>query len=120
MKIKKKIIIAEDELLIAKVLRMQLEKEGFEVDNAADGNDAFDKVKQMQPDIIILDIHLKNNTSGHETGKKIRAAGINTPIIFTTGNSYRDTVQQVIDITHTSILSKPVEFDKLLQLINAF
>lgn len=120
MKINKKILIAEDELLIAKVLRMQLEKLGFEVENVIDADEVFDKAVQMQPDLIILDVFLRNKTNGLEAGRKIREAGINTPIIFTTGNSYDSTLRQMNGIVHSKILSKPVEFEHLLQLINQF
>jgi len=120
MKINKKILIAEDELLIAKVLRMQLEKLGFEVENVTDGDEVFDLVKQMQPDVIILDVYLRNKTCGLEAGRKIRDAGIDTPIIFTTGNSYNNTVKLVNDIAGSKVLSKPVEFENLVCLINRF
>lgn len=118
MTINKKVLIAEDELLIAKVLRMQLENVGFEVENVTDGRDVFEKVKQMRPNVIILDVHLKNNSCGLEVGREIRAAGIDTPIIFTTGNSLDITHQMVKDIGESSVLIKPVEFEKILQLIN--
>ena len=45
MKSNKKVLIAEDELLIARVLRMQLEKCGFEVENVMDADSAFNAVK---------------------------------------------------------------------------
>lgn len=111
-------MIAEDELVIAKVLQMQFIKAGFEVENVVDGNEVFDKVNQMQPAVIILDLQLKNNTSGLDAGKQIREAGIETPIIFTTGNSYDKTVQLVKNITHSRVLTKPVEFEQLLKLID--
>ena len=120
MKINRKILIAEDELVIAKVLQMQLEKSGYEVENVPDGNEVLAKAKQMQPSIIILDMRLKNNTNGLDAGKKIREAGIDTPIIFTTGNSYNKTVQMVKDISHTVVLTKPVELEQLLKLLNNF
>jgi DNA-binding response OmpR family regulator len=118
MKINKKILIAEDELLIAKVLRMQFEKLGFEVSIVSEENEVFNKVKQMQPDVIILDVYLKNKTSGIEAGRRLRKEGINTLIIFTTGNSYDNTLQLIDDIGNAKILSKPVEFEHLVRLIN--
>lgn len=117
MKSNKKILIAEDELLIAKVLRMQFEKQGYSVENISDANDILQKVKEMHPDVIIMDVCLKNKTSGIDAGKAIREAGINTPIVFTTGNSYHSTIQSVSDISNTKVLSKPIEFEELLMLI---
>ena len=118
MKINKKILLAEDELLIAKVLCLQFAKLGFEVQNVSDAGDVFETVIQMQPDVIVLDVQLKNKSSGIDAAKKIREAGITTPIIFTTGNSYSITLQNINDISDSKILSKPVEFETLLRLIN--
>ncbi len=120
MTINKNILIAEDELVIAKVLQMQLERTGYQVENVPNGNDVFNKVNEMKPIFIILDVQLKNNTSGLDAGKKIREAGINTPIIFTTGNSYDHTVQLVKDIEHAKVLTKPVLFEQLLAMIKQF
>jgi CheY-like chemotaxis protein len=114
----KKVLIAEDELLIAKVLRMQLEKHGFEVENVMNAESAFNAVKHMQPDVIILDVYLKDNSTGIDAAIKIREIGIDTPIIFTTGNSFNDTAKLVKDIRFCSVLNKPVDFDTLLNLIN--
>ncbi len=114
----KKILIAEDELLIAKVLRMQLEKLDFEVANVTDANEAFKTTILIQPDIIIMDVYLKNKTTGIEAALKLREIGNETPIIFTTGNSLTETLLQINKISNSNALSKPVEFDILLSLIN--
>lgn len=120
MKKVKKIVIAEDELLIAKVLRLKLEKIGYEVENVVDGPKAIEKIIECSPDLIILDNFLKNNTNGVDVGKEIRKMGINTPIIFITGNSYEDTINQIHSIKYSMILSKPVVFEKLVQIINDY
>ena len=72
----------------------------------------------MKPDVIILDVHLKNKTSGIEAGRKIREAGIDTPIIFTTGYSYDNIMLLINDIGNSKVLSKPIEFEHLLKAIN--
>lgn len=120
MKINRKILIAEDELLIAKVLKMQFEKLGFQVENVTDGNDVLSVAERMKPDVIILDVFLKNHTSGLEAGQRIRGAGISTPIIFTTGNSYDNTFKLVENISSSVVLSKPVDFKHLLDIVNGF
>lgn len=113
----RKILLAEDELLIAKVLRMQLEDHGYVVENVVDANQAIQKVNDMNPDLIILDNYLKNETNGVEAALKIRSNGFETPIIFVTGNSYESTLEQTREIKNSMVLSKPIVFEHLLQLI---
>lgn len=117
MKTINKILIAEDELLIAKVLRMQLESLGFKVENVADGYEAFEKVNEWSPDLVIMDNYLKNNTNGIEVAAKMRNKNITTPIIFVTGNSYDNTKLLAKAIGNSSVLSKPIVFEQLIQLI---
>lgn len=118
MKNDKKILIVEDELLIAKVMSMQFEKRGFKVIHVQDADKAVEMAKQMHPDIIIMDVYLQNKTSGIDASVKIREAGINTPIIFTTGNSYLNTVDNVTNISNSKVLSKPIDFEQLLLEVN--
>lgn len=120
MKPNKKILIAEDELLIAKVLRMQLEREGYEVENVVDASAAVQKAKEWQPEIIILDVYLKNGSSGIEAGKEIRKLQIDAPILFTTGNSLEATLIEIKSIANSHILTKPVEFEVLHEILNNF
>jgi len=118
MKLKKKILLVEDELLIAKVLRMQLENLGYEVVNVTDANQAVDQTQQFHPDFIILDNYLKNKTSGIEAAYSIRKLGIETPIIFVTGNSFEITSIQTKTISNSLVLSKPIIFEELINHLN--
>ena len=56
----KQILIADDEPDILEIIRYNLEKEGYEVHTAKDGNEAIEKAKQLYPDLIILDIVFYN------------------------------------------------------------
>lgn len=118
MRVIKKILIVEDELLIAKVLRMQLEKLDYSVDNVVDGVQAMERVSTMSPDLIILDNFLKNNTNGIDVALELRSKANETPIIFVTGNSFVTTVENTRNVTNSFVLSKPIIFEQLLELID--
>lgn len=113
----KKILIAEDELLIAKVLKMVLEKKHFEVMQVSDEVGAIKLSGEFCPDLIIMDIHLKNKTSGISAGKQIRQNGIKCPIIFTTGNSFEQTREEIKSIENSHLFIKPVDSEQLLKYI---
>lgn len=113
----KKILIAEDELLIAKVLKLVLEKKQFEVMHVTDGEAAEKYVSTFKPDIILLDVFLKNNTCGIKVAESVREKGENCPIIFTTGNSYEQTKSDIKNISNCHLMIKPIDIDQLLDLM---
>ena len=55
---KKKILVVEDEKNISDIIRFNLEKEGFQVETSFDGEDAVNKVKLVDPDLMLLDVML--------------------------------------------------------------
>lgn len=62
-----------------------------------------------------MDIFLKNGGNGINTAKEIRKQNIETPIVFTTGNSYESTLEKLKDISNYHLLIKPIEFYQLEQ-----
>lgn len=84
-----KILIIEDELAIASLLKRGLEMENFEIDLAHDGQKGFDMGKSGNYDLIILDLMLPQ-MDGIELCKRLRSLKIKTPIIMLTA---RDTAR---------------------------
>ena len=68
----KKILIIEDDPITAKIYRAMLEKQGCEVEVAADGQRGFERVSEFRPDALLLDLMLPK-TSGTELIQKVRA-----------------------------------------------
>lgn len=116
----KKILIAEDELLVAKVLIMALEKRSFKLAHVMDEANAIKTAIEFQPDLIILDVHLKNKTNGIAAGMAIRKNGIKSPIIFTTGNSYEQTNKEISTIENCYLFIKPIDTDQLINYIEVY
>lgn len=75
-----KILIADDEAEIRDVLRLYLEKDGYEVAEASDGMDAMEKIKKEQPDLVILDIMMPG-LDGYRVLRNIRENN-NIPVIM--------------------------------------
>ena len=53
-----KVLVVEDDINIAELLRLYLQKDGFEVSHAADGGKAVEMAKEIQHDLVLLDIML--------------------------------------------------------------
>lgn len=78
----KKVLVVDDERLIVKGIRFSLEQEGMEVDTAFDGEEAVEKAKEKEYDIILLDIMLPK-LDGLQVCQQIREFS-NVPIIMLT------------------------------------
>jgi len=68
----KKILLVEDERQLVKLVGRHLEKEGYEVLVAMDGEKALETVKQITPDLVILDIVLPGSIGGYEVCSRLR------------------------------------------------
>ncbi|HPU01584.1 MAG: response regulator transcription factor [Firmicutes bacterium] len=82
MSAKKKVLIVDDEKTLVKALKFNLEKEGFLVEEAFNGEEALEKAFKVNPDIIILDLMLPG-LDGFEVCREIRKKA-DTPIIMLT------------------------------------
>lgn len=83
---KPQILIVDDEQSIRTLLDYNLTQAGYETIMAMDGEEAIEKVKQMKPDLILLDLMLPK-IDGIEVCKMLRNQQINTPIIMLTAKS---------------------------------
>lgn len=79
----KKILVVEDELSIATLLKYNLEQAGYSVELAHDGQAGLDKAIELKPDLLLLDVMLPK-LDGMEVCKEIRMHKMNTPIIMLT------------------------------------
>lgn len=79
----KKILVVEDEQSIAKLLQYNLEKEGYDVDVAVDGQEGLDKALDNEYTIILLDLMLPIK-DGMDVCRELRREKVDTPIIMLT------------------------------------
>jgi len=116
----KKILIADDEPDILEIIKYNLSKEGYDVYTAKDGNDAVEKAKKNQPDLIILDIMMPYKT-GIEVCNILRSQALfqHTIIIFLTALS--DEMSQIkgLEIGADDYLNKPINPKVLVSRVNA-
>lgn len=102
-----KVLIVEDEALIAEDLSDSLKDFGFSVtDIVASGEKCFDSINAQAPDIVIMDINLQGKLDGIETAK-ILTHTHKLPFIFLTSNSDTKTVSRAIPLNPHAFISKP-------------
>ena len=116
----RKILIADDEPDILEIISYNLNKEGYQVFTAKDGNEAIEKAKEVHPDLIILDIMMPYK-SGVDVCRILRtqAAFEDTLIIFLTALSDDTTQIKSLETGADDYITKPVSPKVLISRVNA-
>ncbi|MCI5591201.1 MAG: response regulator transcription factor [Ruminococcus sp.] len=107
-----RILFAEDEKSLNKIITKQLKAAGYSVDSCFDGGEAYDLITMTDYDAAIFDVMMPV-MNGFELVKKIRAKGIDVPVLFLTA---RDSIEDRVtglDIGADDYLVKPFSFDEL-------
>jgi DNA-binding response OmpR family regulator len=116
---KRKILVIDDETIIAETVTLILQSRGYEVISAPNGAEGLIKVKDEHPDLILLDIMMPV-MNGHDTCARLKADR-NTkkiPVIMFTGQSERDAVLKAYQIGANDYILKPFTMVTLLTKIN--
>lgn len=116
----RKILIADDEPDILEIISYNLNNEGYQVFTAKDGIEAIEKAKEVQPDLIILDIMMPYK-SGVDVCRILRSqtAFENTVIIFLTALNDDTTQIKSLETGADDYITKPVSPKVLISRVNA-
>ena len=113
-----KILIVEDEFIMANDLKQQLEKIGYEIVGiTGKGEDAIKKTGETNPDIILMDIVLKGEIDGIETTQQIRNL-YNTPVIYLTSNYDETILERAAKTYPADYITKPYDLIRIHTAIN--
>src|SRR5262249_6089761 len=113
-----RILIVEDELDLADFLVRGLREEGFAVEHAADGENAWDVMQSGTWDLLVLDWWLPG-VDGLTLLRRLRQSGGSTPVLFLTARDAVTDRVRGLDSGADDYLCKPFAFDELLARIRA-
>jgi two-component system, OmpR family, KDP operon response regulator KdpE len=114
---KGRILVVDDQPQIRRVLRTALVAKGYEVDDACDGEEAFEKLRGGKYDLILLDINLPD-IKGSEVCRAIRSTSDVGIIMLTVRNSDVDKVA-ALDLGANDYVTKPFSTPELFARIRA-
>lgn len=107
------ILIVDDEKSIRKTLREILEYESYQVDEAVDGQEVMNKLKDTQYDAILLDIKMPK-LDGMDVLTKMQELAIDTPVIMVSGHGTIDTAVEAVKKGAYDFVPKPMDLNRLL------
>ena len=108
-----KILIAEDDIDLGNVLKMFIEMNGFSVTLVTDGNEACEKVEDINPDLCVLDINMPGK-DGFTTAQFIRNRIPDMPIVFLTARNQKQDRVKGLKLGADDYITKPFEPDELV------
>lgn len=113
----KKVLVVDDEKPISDIIKYNMEKEGYEVVTAFDGQEALDKVEEDNPDIILLDLMLPVK-DGLEVAREVRKTH-DTPIIMITAKDAEIDKVIGLELGADDYVSKPFSNRELVARVKA-
>ena len=112
-----KVLVVEDDNNIAELLRLYLQKDGVEVSHAADGGKAVEMAREIQPDLVLLDIMLPV-MDGWQVCRELRKT-MKMPIIMLTAKGETEDKVSGLEMGADDYIVKPFEVKELLARVHA-
>ncbi len=115
------VLVVEDEAALVTMLRYNLEKQGFRVDEAIDGSEAINRIAEAQPDIVLLDWMLPGGVSGIEVCRQIRRRPEtrDLPVIMVTARTEDADAVRALNTGADDYVIKPFNMEALLARMRA-
>ena len=112
-----RILVVEDDPSIAKLLRLSLERDGYDIAHAASGTQGLDLVRDWAPDVVLLDLMLPD-ISGREVARQIRSDS-DVPIIMVTALGQDSDRVTGLDLGADDYIVKPFSVSELAARVRA-
>ena len=115
---KDRILLVEDDSTLSMIVSETLQRDGFEVMTAGDGEDGLRKFTRHGADLIIADVMMPR-MDGFEMGRRIRQLDRNVPLLFLTAKSEIDDIVEGFELGGNDYLKKPFKMLELIVRIKA-
>jgi DNA-binding response OmpR family regulator len=115
----KRVLIIEDDKAISRLLRDNLEYEGFVVETCDNGRDALPSVKRFTPDLLLLDLMLPHGADGFDICKALHESPTRVPVIILSARAQKEDRIKGLTLGADDYVTKPFALDELLARVHA-
>lgn len=115
---KNRILLVEDDSTLSMIISETLQRDGFEVMTAGNGEDGFQKFAKHGADLIVADVMMPR-MDGFEMGRKIRQISRGVPLLFLTAKSEIEDIVEGFELGGNDYLKKPFKMLELIVRIKA-
>lgn len=113
-----RLLLVDDEDNLRSMLEAALRHHGFDVVSVANGRDALERVTEVGPDLIVLDVMLPD-LDGFEVCRRIRTEGDHTPVLFLTARDATEDKVRGLTLGGDDYLVKPFSLEELVARVQA-
>lgn len=113
-----KVLAVDDDPVIQRLLQVNLEMEGFDVELASDGEEALDKARSFRPDVVLLDVMMPKK-DGWQVCAEMKADPdlAEIPVVFLSARAQDADVQKGADLGVAAYVTKPFDPIDLVELV---
>lgn len=113
-----RVLVVDDDEVIRQLIAVNLTLEGFEVETASDGQDCLDRVGEVRPDVITLDVMMPR-LDGWVTATRLRAeeSTSHIKVVLITARAQEDDRRRGLGIGVDAYLTKPFDPEELIQVV---
>ena len=112
------VLLVEDELTLAMIIKDTLEENGFTIHTASDGEEGLHLFFELRPDVLVADVMMPK-MDGFEMVRRIRQTDKQTPVLFLTARSAINDVVEGFELGANDYLKKPFGMQELIVRIKA-
>lgn len=114
-----RVVVVEDEVVVAMDVEMQLTQLGYEVVGTADkGMEALQLIRTAKPDVVLMDINLRGFMDGIAVASELQQSGSDVPIILVTAYGSAEASRRVQTARFSGYLTKPYRSQELREAIH--
>lgn len=116
-----KILVVDDEPTIVRLMEFILARQGYEMLAAVNGEEALEKIREHQPDLVLLDIMMPR-IDGYEVARQVRAdpATAMLPIIMLSAKAQEEDIRKGVDIGVDEYITKPFAPEHLVHVVAGY
>ncbi len=111
-----RILVVDDDSSLRSIMKMQLEEAGYQVSLASDGIEAYDRLRETRPQLVITD--LKMPTSGLDLLRRISADDVQPTLIIITAFGTVETAVEAMKLGAYDYVTKPLDFEELVLVVH--
>jgi DNA-binding response OmpR family regulator len=112
-----RVLVVDDDPQVVRLLRVNLELEGYDVVSASDGNEALAAVASEDPDLVVCDVMMPG-MDGVEVVRRLRADNVTLPVVMLSAKAMRSDMRAGLDAGANEYVTKPFDPTELIDVVD--